>query len=204
MKRILIITFLMFAILPVCASSLMPSLKLNGSKFTLYYSAKSPEIGSYINEYYKSGETYESWTELVVVHHFPTAYSPIDYAKSMSDYLASMNCPCSIENDEENNQSLIDFILIDSSRLPIILEFNIFKYEKSPICGSVALQYAKRYLIYNLLEVDKVKKSFEKDRDKYLNRVKKLEIPDIVTYDIEKGKYTHHEGILMNNSKLLD
>ncbi len=204
MKRIVIITFCLLAMLPVLASNLMPSLKLNGSKFTLYYSAKSPEIGSYINEYYKNGETYESWTELVAVHHFPTAYSPIDYAKSMSEYLSSMNCPCSIENDEENNQSLIDFILIDTSKLPIILEFNIFKYEKSPICGSVALQYAKRYLIYNMLEVDKVKKSFEKDREKYLSKVKKLEIPDVITYDIERGKYIHHEGILTKNNKLLN
>ena len=203
MKRFLIITAFILALLPVVASA-MPSLKLNGNKFTLYYSAKSPEAGSYINEYYKNGENYENWSELVAVHHFPTAYSPIDYAKNMNDYLSSMNCPCSIVNDEENNQALIDFILIDSSKLPIILEFNIFRYEKSPVCGSVALQYAKRYLIYNILEVDKVKKSLEKDRSKYLNKVKKLDMPDIVTYDIERGKYKQNEGIVPQGNKVLD
>ncbi len=204
MKKILIIVFLILITMPVFASSLMPNIKFSGNKYTLYFSAKSPETGSYINEYYKNGETYETWTELIAVHHFPTAYSPIDYVKLMEETLSSMNCPCSVETDEINNESLIDFIMMDTSKLPIILEFNIFKYEKSPICGSVALQYAKRYLIYNMLEVDKIKKSFERDRERYLNKVKKLDIPDIVTYDIERGKYIHHEGILTKDNKLLN
>ena len=202
MKRILIITILILAVLP--AFAVMPWLKLNGSKFTLYFSTKSPETGSYINEYYKQGETYESWTELVAVHHFPSAYSPIDYAKTTNEQLSLMNCPCSMELDEENNSAMVDFILMDTSRLPVILEFNIFKYEKSPICGSIALQYAKRYLIYNTLEVDKIKKMFEKDRTKYLNKVRKLEIPDLITYDIERGQYLDKQETKAEGNKQLN
>ena len=199
MKRIFLVFFTILIILPVFASAVMPSLKFNGNKYYLYYSSKSPEAGSYINEYYKNGESYESWTELLAVHHFPNAYSPIDYAKNMSDYLSSMNCPSAVDVDEENNSAVIDFILIDANKMPVIVEFDVFKYQKSPVCGSTAVQYAKRYIIHSNLEVDKVKKTFEKDRLKYISKVKKLEVPDLVTFNIDRGKYSSNEGIIKEN-----
>ena len=48
----------------------------------------------------------------------------------------------------------------------------------------------------NSLEIDKVKKSFMNNRDKYIKQIKKVEIPDLVTVDIDKGKYINHEGIV--------
>lgn len=199
MRKFLIVLILL--ITPLCvfakpSKSIMPYLKFNGSKFSLYYSAKSPALKTYMNEYYKPSEGYTSWSELIGVHHYPNYYSPIDYAKSFRDYLASNNCPSVIDIDEDNNSAIIDFLIIDAAKLPIVLEFNIFRCEKSPICGTVCLQYAKRYTIMNSLEIDKVKKGFMKNRDKYIKQIKKVEIPDLVTVDIDKGKYINHEGIV--------
>ena len=200
MKKFLIILTLLIT-LPLCAfaksnKTTMPYVKFNGSKFSLYFSAKSPELKSYMNEYYKTAEGYASWTELIGVHHYPNFFSPIDYAKTFKDYLATSNCPCAVEMDEENNSAILDFLVIDNSKLPIVLEFNVFRCEKSPICGTVCLQYAKRYTIMNALETDKVKKNIVKDREKYIKKIKKVEVPDLVTVDIEKGKYINHEGIV--------
>ena len=65
----------------------LPSLKFNGSKFNLFYSTKSPETGGYLNEYYKPNQTYASWTELMGVHHYPTAFYPIEHAKEFNEFL---------------------------------------------------------------------------------------------------------------------
>lgn len=202
MKRIILV-FLILLVLPVCAFAKsskadMPNIKFNGSKFSLYFSAKSPEAKSYINEYYKKAEGYTNWSELIALFHYPNAYSPIDYAKTFREFLAEDTCPSAIEVDEENNSAILDFLIIDSRKLPIVVEFNIFRYVKSPICGSVGLQYAKRYTIMSPLEIERVKKDILKNRTKYIKQIKKLEIPDLVTVDIEKGKYIHHEGIENN------
>ncbi len=165
-----------------------PVLKFNGAKYQLMYSVKNKEHNGYLNEYFKLGEDYNNWTELVAVHHFPNAYSPLDQAEAFREYLGSINCPSALVEDEKNNSAIIDFILIDGDKLPIILEFNVFKYAKSPECGTIALQYAKRYVVSNGLEVDGIKKEFAKTRNSALKKVEKYEIPAIVKEDIDKLK----------------
>jgi len=167
----------------------MPKIKLMGSKYTLYYSAKSQELGSYINEYYKEREGYSNWTELLALHHYPNAFYPIEHAKAFQNYLNEKGIPVFIEINEEDNSAMVDFIIINNKKLPIILEFNIFRYEKSPVCGTVGLQYAKRYLLSNGLEADLVKREFAKNRHKYIKNVKKLHIPELVAAGVEEGKY---------------
>lgn len=200
MKRIVILFIIIFigvsAVFAKTQKSEMPSIKFNGGKYSLLYSAKNPQTGAYMNEYYKPNEGYTSWNELIGVHYFPDAYSPIDQAKSFRAYLSEARCPSAIDVNENENTAVLDFMLMDTNKLPIILEFNIFKYEKSPVCGTIALQYAKRYRINNSLEIDSVKKSFKKSRDNYIKQVKKTHIPVLVTVDVDKGRYTNNEGIV--------
>lgn len=171
------------------AEAVMPALKFMGNKYTLYYSAKSPELGGYINEYYKQRESYASWSELLALHHYPSAFYPIEHAQAFKGFLSENGIPSMIEVDEDNNSAILDFIIINSKQTPIILEFNVFRYVKSPVCGSVGLQYAKRYRITDTSEIEKIKKDFAKNRLKYIKKVKKIKIPDLVTSDIEYGKY---------------
>jgi len=171
-----------------------PVIKFNGAKYFLMYSAKSSETGGYLNEYYKTNQTYASWNELIGVHHYPTAYYPIEHAKEFARYLNEAGIISSIEIDDENNTALLNFIITDKHKLPIIMEFNVFKYVKSPICGTVALQYAKRYRLNNPLEAGKVRKDILKNGYKYLKKVNKLQIPDVISVEIDNGKYLLKEG----------
>lgn len=194
MKRILVfvILSLFFTCGFACAKSGktdMPYLKMNGTKFYLYYSAKSTETGGYINEYYKTGQTYTSWNELIGIHHYPTAFYPIEHAKEFSDFLGNSGVEAPLEVYDEDNKAIMYFVIVNNNRLPIIMEFNVFKFVKSPVCGTVALQYARRYLLTNNLEVDKIKKDFVKSAIKYIKQADKLEIPDIVTIEIDNGIY---------------
>ena len=204
MKRIIISLVLIIITLPVLAITVMPSLKFNNVKYSLYYSSKSPETGGFINEYYKFGETYENWTELIAVHHYPNEYSPIDLAKSMSAQLNSMNFPNTVMANDNANSAIIDFMLIDSAKIPIIVEFNIFKYEKNSTCGTSAIQYARRYFISDLTEIGKLRNFFRKKREKYINKITSFKIPELITDKIERGEYIKNEGIIPENIKGLD
>lgn len=168
--------------------SIVPPIKFCGTKYNLLYSAKSTETGGYLNEYYKSNQTYASWTELIGVHHYPTSFYPIDHAKDFASYLESTGVIANIEVDDKNNTALLYFVITSEQKLPIVMEFNIFKYQKSPVCGTIGFQYAKRYLLNNPFEVRKAKKELVKSGVKYISRFSKLKVPDVVTFDIENGK----------------
>ena len=96
------------------------TLNFNGETFHLMYSVKNKDFGGYLNEYYKTGETYNVWSELVAVHHFPNAYSPIDRIKDFKDYLGSINVPSALTFDDKKNTAMIDFIIIADKKLPVI------------------------------------------------------------------------------------
>ena len=123
---------------------------------------------------------------MIAIHHFPNAYSPIDRIKDFKDYLSSMNVPSSLTFDDKKNTAMIDFIMITNNHMPIVLEFNIFKYEKSKKCGSVAVQYVKRYSATTTMQIEEIKKDFEKNRKHLIKQIKRFNIPQIVTTDIDK------------------
>lgn len=185
MKKI-IIALLIFFVCNCAIAKQTDSVKFEGHKYKLSYSAKNPETSGYINEYYKAGESPNSWTEMVGVHYFPNNYSPIAGINELRDFMESAGIPYSIYIDEENNTGMIDFIMTSDSQLPIILEFNVMKYEKHEICGTVAVQYAKRYCVYNKLQIKDVKKSFEKSRKKVIKDLQKFNIPQVVKEEIGK------------------
>ena len=74
----------------------LPVIKFDKAKYTLLYSANSKETGGYINEYYKANQTYASWTDLIGVHHYPTAFYPIEHAKEFAEYLNETGVPAHI------------------------------------------------------------------------------------------------------------
>jgi len=199
MRKLFLITFLSILFTAGLAfaksdKNIMPVLKFAGTKYTLMYSAESKETGGYINEYYKAHQTYTSWTELIGVHHYPTAFYPLEHAQEFADYLNESGVPASLETDEKNNEAMMYFVVVDRHKLPIIVEFNIFKYVKSPVCGTVGLQYARRYRLNSPLEIDKAKKEILKIGLKYIKRLDKLKVPEVINLNIDNGKYSLKEG----------
>ncbi len=186
MKKLFAIIFMFFCINVVYADGNNGYITYNGNKYFLMYSSKSSEHNGYYNQYFKSGEDFDSWTEMIAIQHFPNIYSPIDLAHTFREYLGQYHCPSSLSVYDDKNTGVLDFILIDNKeqKLPITLEFNIFKYVKSPDCGSLSMQYAKKYSVANVEQVDSVKKKFEKFRPKALNEIMDTAIPQVVNKDI--------------------
>lgn len=185
-KLFLLLFSLILCINTVFAYDNTGYIKYNGDKYFLMYSGKSKEHNGYYNQYFKKGEDFDSWTEMIAIQHFPNVYSPIDLAHTFREYLGEYQCPSALWVDDDKNIGVLDFILIDdkSKSLPIKLEFNVFKYSKSPLCGSVSMQYAKRYNINDAQKIEMIKKKFERYRPKAINELKMTEIPDIVNEDI--------------------
>ena len=180
------------------------SLKFNGDKYNLLYSVKNKDFGGYLNEYYKRGETYNIWSEMVAIHHFPNAYSPIDRIKDFRNFLTEMNCPSSLTFDDKKNSAIIDFIMIYDKKLPLILEFNVFKYEKSKKSGSVAVQYVIRYSATTTMQAEAIKKEFEKNRKRILKKIKKFKLPPVITEDIDKCKVDYVYETEDDNKQIKD
>ena len=191
MNRLLVFLFcLIFSINLTSAKDNLNSVSYNGNKYYLKYSEKSKEHNGYYNQYFKQNEDFDSWTEMIAVQHFPNVYSPIDLAHTFREYLEEYNCPSSLLIDEKDNVGVLDFILIDSKteNAPLKLEFNVFKYIKSPYCGSVSMQYAKKYSIDDIKNLESVKKDFEKYRQKAIDKIMLITIPEVVNKDIGEIK----------------
>jgi len=205
MKKILLIIIAVFLACGITYAkgkkTDMPSIKFNGGEYYLYYSAKDDKSGGYINEYYKANQSYTSWKDLIALWHYPNSYSPVEQAKKYREILSSDGIPCSLDIDEDDNAAVIDFTLIASKKLPIIVEYNVFKFAKQEKCGSVALQYAKRYRLNNSLEIDKAKKDIVKRRKKIIKKVNKLEFPQLLNESVDEGKIITHEGTNQNYDK---
>lgn len=190
MKKILALILMLFLSFNASVAKNIDkaSLNFNGAKYYLLYSAKSDKDDSYLNEYYKRGETYNIWTEMVGIHHFPNEISPLDRVRQFKDYLKGINCLSALTFDDKKNTAIIDFLLVNKIQGRTLLEFNVFKYERAKGYGSNAVQYAKRYVANNELEVERIKKIIEKSRKQTLNEVKGFKIPEIITVPIDKCK----------------
>ena len=71
MKRFFVIILLVFFSLQTVFANIEEkdySLKFNGTNYRLLYSVKNNDFGGYLNEYYRLGETYNIWSDMVAVH----------------------------------------------------------------------------------------------------------------------------------------
>ena len=199
MRRFFSVLFLLI-VLNLCSlsadakSDLIPKIKFGKNQYSLYYSVKNNETNGYMNEYYKQGETYTSWSELLTVQHMPNSFSPIEQANTFRDYLGELMIPSAIDIDEENNSAILDFVMISSKRRPVIVEYNVFKYVKNPVCGTSLIQYARRYVVPSPLEVEYVKKELNKSRLRYVKMIQNFTVPDVVCLDMDKGVYLNDEN----------
>ena len=68
------------------------------------------------------------------------------------------------------------------------LHFNVFKCVKASNCGTLAVQYIRKYSVSGVDEVMDIKKKFAKTRLKSIKLLKEFEIPPIVEESIGEIK----------------
>lgn len=157
--------------------------KFDGKKFELLFSKKTDD--NYINEYYKELETYNNWTEMLALHQFTNAESPIVQVKELKKYLDENGCKNNMQIDYLHNKAIIEFVIESKKKTPIIIEYNIFKYKMTKN-GVLASQYAKRYVARNAFEQEFADKDIEKNQKKIVKKIMKTKYPELITQEIDK------------------
>ena len=130
---------LILAIFFVSNAAFADGLNFLGADYNLAYSSRGAG-GGYFNEYVKNGQTVKNWNELLVVHHFPLAKSPLTEAKKLSSVITAIyakqnkKAPVALSYNDKTDAAIVDFVMpvLDNKKELKCLEFNIFKYEKSP------------------------------------------------------------------------
>ena len=170
----------------------MPVIKFNKSEFSLFYSAKTADPASYINEYYKNNQTYSTWNELMALHHYPDAESPSEQAKVFKNYLTEKGTMSELEVYDDDT-AVLSFFAINSKRVPVLLEYNVFRFIEYDKGGTLGIQYAKRFRLNNALEAEKIKREYKKNWKKYVKEINKIEIPELYTVKIDEGRVITNE-----------
>lgn len=186
-KLILIVLITVITCLQAHAQNVSQyKINFDGKIFELKYSKKSPQTNTYINEYFMSEEKYSDWTELMGVYYFPKQKSPISYAEKFAKQVLSSGRPAELIVNEKTNAAILTF-MTQGGKLPTKIELNIFKCEKSPKGGTIALQYSHRYFLNEVKDVESMNASIEKNRLKWINFLINTPMPQLVERDIDLG-----------------
>ncbi len=187
MKKILIGLIILFLGCNVFADTKQPTIKFNGTTYTLKYSSYSKATKSYMNEYFKGNENGDNWTDLIGVYYIKAYNKPLDYAKALAT-AASKQTPLDTQvmYNEKDNIAIANFMLIGETEKTRYLEQNIFKAEK-PIAkkGIVAIQFAHKYPLNNKDEAMKMKAVLPENQKKWLESINKTIIPELVEKEIK-------------------
>lgn len=187
MKKILISLIVLFLGCNVFAQTKQPTIKFNGTIYTLKYSSYSKETKSYMNEYFKGNENGDNWTDLIGVYYIKSYNKPLEYAKALAN-AASKQTPLDTQlmYNDKDDIAIANFILIGGDEKHRYLEQNIFKAEK-PIAqkGIVAIQFAHKYPLNNEKEAIKLKAVLPDNQKKWLENINKTIIPELVEKEIK-------------------
>ncbi len=165
------------------------TVNFNGNVYNLSFSAKGAGGGFY-NEYNKKGQSVKDWNELVVVHQFPNAKSPLVEAKKVASVVTaiyakqSKKAPVAVSYNDKKDEAIVDFILPvpdEKNQSLKCLEFNVFKYQKAKNGkGLVAFQYAKRFYPNELKQEKVFQEDLVKTRKTILPAMAEVVVPSVV------------------------
>ena len=164
-----------------------------GNTYNLAFSARGAGGGFY-NEYVKNGQTVKNWNEIMVIHHFPLAKSPLTEAKKLSSVITAIyakqnkKAPVALSYNDKKDSAIVDFVMpvLDENKNLKCLEFNVFKYEKSPDGrGLRAIQYSKRFFKNELQNETTFQQNLAQTRTKVMNAIPAIETPQIVEKAIQ-------------------
>ena len=154
----------------------------NNDIFILKYSTLSQLNKGYENEYYLKNEGKNNWTKMVGIYYYPEVSNPLKFADKECKTIESTetNVLLKFIENKKADKAALSYLQNGSANGKNFFEYNIFKYEKSKNCGTIAFQYAKKFQVYDNQEVAEVKKKFSKFRPRAMKKINDFEIPDVV------------------------
>lgn len=157
--------------------------------YTLKYSALSPAIKGYINEYYRNNENSDNFSKGIGIYYYPDVSSPLKFAEEFDKTVeASENSVLMklIENKKQD-KAILSFLVNNSVNNNKFFEYNIYKYEKHPKKGVMVLKYSARYPFTTNDEITTICNKIRDEEDKILTMIATSPIPPIVEKETIEG-----------------
>lgn len=156
--------------------------------YVLKYSAVSPITKGYENEYFLKNETKKDFTKMIVVYHYPNIDKPLKYAQDVSKKVESEETDILLKLVQNKKEDKAAFSYLENGSIngKKYFEYNIFKFEKHPTKGMLALRYAIRYFFANDEDIAKIGNNIREHNDEYLQQIISSPMPQIVEKEVSK------------------
>ena len=187
MKKILITLIVLLLGFNVFADTKQPTIKFNGTTYTLKNSSYSNETKSYINEYYKDKENKNNFTDTIIIYHIKSYKKPFIYAKDLAK-LASTKTPVDtkIMYNKSQDIAITNIIMLTENNKNRYLEQSLYKIEKPLIQkGIIVFQFTHKYKLNTEDDAINVKLKLPINQQKWLEEINKTIIPDIIEKEIK-------------------
>ena len=180
--------FIIFALIIVffAQKSGAEEIYFDNTKYILKYSVLSPDAKGYFNEYYQSNESRNKWTKMLGIYYYPEENSPMKFAKEFDKIIENSDNAVLIKLMENKKQekALLSFLVNNNENNKNYFEYNIYKYEKHPVKGSVMLKYAAKYYCGTDDEIIKAGNNIREKNDEYIQLIIASATPEVVEQNI--------------------
>lgn len=147
----------------------------------------SPENKGYENEYFLKDETEANRTKMIGIYYFPEINKPLKYSDEQSKKIEADETAVLLKyiENKKADKAAVSYLQNGCANGKNYFEYNIFKYEKHPQKGMMALKYSVRYFFKTNNEITEIGKKVRKENDLYLEKIITSPIPPIVEKDLD-------------------
>ena len=183
MKKFIIALCALFSFLP---NSYAQEIKFDNVLYKLKFSAVSPSVKGYGNEYFKPNENFSNWSEMIGIYHYPNENNPLKYAENFDKHI-EQNDNCLLLKLVENkdaNKAVLSFLTNNCENSRKYFEYDVYKFEKSLKKGMIVSKYASKHYFNDNNEITQIAQKIKKDNDKYLELFIISQTPTVLEQDI--------------------
>lgn len=191
MPKFTILAFMLLLIISIFAFNQIAKaeeIHFNNDVFILKQSSMSAINKGYENEYFLKNENIDNWTKLIGIYYYPEVSNPIKFADNECKSIEAndINVLLKYIENKKADKAALSYLQNGSINGRNFFEYNIFKYEKHPDKGMMALRYAIRYFFNNKNEITTLGQKVKAENDEYLQKIIESPIPPIVEKDISE------------------
>lgn len=185
MQKLMLITciaILTALIVTFFAPAMAEEIHFNNDIFKLKYNDFSELTNCYENEYFLNNETKDNWNKMVGIYYYPEISNPLKFAdKECKDIESNeINVLLKFIENKQADKAALSYLQNGYENEKNFFEYNIFKYEKHPQKGMMALRYAIRYYFKNDAGIKALAQKVKEENDEYLQKIVESPIPPII------------------------
>ncbi len=191
MQKLILLTLIVIftgVLITFFSSAKAEEIHFNNNIFILKYSDLSNLTKGYENEYFLQNETKNNWNKMVGIYYYPEISNPLKFADNECKDIESndINVLLKFIENKQADKAALSYLQNGSDNGKKYFEYNIFKYEKHPEKGMMALRYAIRYFFSDDDGIKALAKKVKEENDEYLQKIIESPIPPIVEKHIDE------------------